>query len=32
MVDEADRVTEETSFGRFDIVLVKLNPTVGLQI
>lgn len=27
-----DKITEETSYSRFDIVLVKLNPTIGSEI
>jgi mRNA interferase MazF len=32
MVDEINKFTKEISFSRFDIVLVKLNPSVGSEI
>jgi mRNA interferase MazF len=32
MVDKVDKFNEETTYSRFDIVLVKLNPTIGSEI
>lgn len=32
MVDKINKFTEETAYSRFDIVLVKLNPTIGSEI
>lgn len=32
MVDKVDKFNEETTYSRFDIVLVKLNPTIGSKI